>query len=608
MGEVAEDEGRRETGSSLWWWFSLNRENGGPAYHPHQHMACPFFVWYFNFTVSTLIFIFPLVACLVLLPSFRHKNWTSFFVVSIVVTCTLSARAERKNKKITMILGVSQVLLCLGTGFLLTVVYGSSSWLVGEAAVNVSVGPVTPPLPGKLGMWAGLWHVNLTYDTETLALNERVDWVTRKDLVEAHKKALREGWPLALVSLTAEFGGEGMDWRGLLGDGIMTAGMGSSALLVAAMGVWGVWVLLFTVSPQLAAPPLMFSGAIMTTCSLVYVIIVDLKVPHMLIVAGTKMELHLGYAWWICAVLGLCLTIVGIGLLLYDYYQPGKLATIFELDFGSPLHRLHHSSWSGPKAVHASKEADEPYSQYPRTRLSSCFNDFYVLSDDEETSRPPENKKSEHTIPKWKRIRNAPDCFSTPHPKSNEKRLLSEAPQTLGEDDITPSLDLTTLGEEHSHTAFSPPPDTLRRRSPEQPLEQEGPPPPPLPSPQHRITPSNPEAPDTSVSATTSLSDNHSTILVEKHQPKTNASLRTHIMRLSTRSQKFHRCFSKRLSYRSPMKKSLSLSKITQYSEIRGQFEDEDDEMGEWVEEKEEEDECGEDDESYAKKESITNL
>lgn len=498
------------------------------------------------------------------------------------------------------------MLLCLGTGFLLTVVYGSSSWLVGEAAVNVSVGPLKPPVPGRLGVWAGLWHVNLTYDTDTIALNERVDWVTREELVQAHKKALREGWPWALVSLTAELGGEGMEWRGQLGDGIMAAGLGASALLMAAMAVWCVWVLLFTVSPQLAARPLIFTGVIMTTCSFVYVVIVNFRVPHTLMVAGTKMELHLGIAWWMSTGLGICLTLVGVGLLLYDMCRPGQLATNFELDFGSPHHRLNSPSWGCLGPLHAFTEDDDSvYSQYPWPRLPGYFNDSYVLTDDEEMARPKKIKTSERSASKLKQ-----KMASTPHPKSSDKKP-SEALPTLELDNVTPTTITSTLGEGQIHTAFShPPPETLRRRSPEQPQEQKEPPPTRLPSPQQRITPTDTRVPDTLNSTTRSLGDNHSTILVEKHHPKTHASLRTHIMRSSTRSYKFHPRFSIRLSYKSPLKKkSLSMSRLSLYSEMRRQSDEEADEMDEWEEDYEDMDEYQEDEKSKsATRESITSL
>lgn len=504
-----------------------------------------------------------------------------------------------------MVVRVSQVLLCLGTGFLLTVVYGSSSWLVGEAAVNASVGPLSPPVPGRLGVWAGLWHVNLTYESDNFSLNERVDWASRKDLVEAHRKALSAGWPWPLVSLTAELGGEGMAWRGTLGDGIMAAGLGSSILLVAAMAVWCVWVLLFTVSPQLAARPIVVSGVIMSSCSFVYVVIVNSRVPHMLMVAGARMELHLGFAWWISAALGLCLTIVGAGLLIYDMYRPGQLATIFELDFGSPIHRLNHSSWSCPEPIQAFKE-EEVYSQYPWPRLPPYFNDCYVLSDDEEILRPKKAKKLKRPVSKGKKTAST-ERLSTPHPESSDKNPSFGALQTP-EDYMTPTLSTSTLSEGQEHTAFSPAPDTLRRRSPEQPLEQEEQPPGLPPPPQERITPPDTRAPDTPRPETRSLADNHSTILVEKHHPKTDASLRTHIMRRSTRSQKFYRRFSVRLSYISPFKrKSLSLSKLGLYSEMRRQSGEDDDDMDEWVE-YEDEYPCEDDSESVTRREAVTSF
>lgn len=492
---------------------------------------------------------------------------------------------------------VSQVFLCFATGFLLTVVYGSSSWLVGEAEVNVSVGPQKPPVQGTLGVWAGLWHINLTYVTDAFSLNERVDWTSRKDFVVAHKKALSDGWPWALVSLTAELGGEGTAWHGQLGDGLRQAGLAASSLLVAAITVWAVWVLLFTVSPQVAALPIMFSGAITATCSVVYVVCVSVRIPHTLTVAGTKMELHLGFAWWVTAALGLTLTLVGLGLLLYDIYRPGQLATVFEMDFGTPNHTLSRCSWKYSKPIFAFNEDEETYSQgYPWPRLPRYFKYDKVSLDDDMVAQSKETKQCPCQASEEKQKEQAvADRRPITCPKSDKKESLSETLKTpekgkdvVSEDEVVSTFNVSTLEHGQDHTVLSPQPTTLRRRSPEQPQEQERP-----PSPQEQsTTPLGMKMSDIPLTGTnTSLPDNHSTLLVEKYVPKTNALLRTPFIRRSVKNfSRFKARFPIRLSYKSPLlRKSLSLSRLVLPSEARQNFDEETNGKNEeWVEEYEE--------------------
>ncbi|MPC13800.1 Dual oxidase maturation factor 1 [Portunus trituberculatus] len=535
MYEALEDGGLAREGedtvSPFWWWFSLNREKGGPAYHFRQNATCPFFVSYFNITVSILIFILPLVLCLVLLSSARSKKWSKLLVV----------------------------LLVFGTGFLLTVVFESSWWLVGMAEVNMSVGPQKPPVQGTLEVWAGLWHLYLNYVTDDFTFNQRVDWSLREDLVAVHKKALNEGWPWALVSLAAELGDESTAWRGQLGDGLRLGGLAAASFMVAAITSWALWALLFIVSPQATGPPIMLSGTILAMCSVVYVLCVSWSMPDTLTVAGNKMTLSLGHAWWVTTGMGLCLTLVGLGLLLYDTYCPGQLATIFELEFGTPNQQLYPYSNKSPKPILAFHEEEEAYySQgYPWPRPLVYF------SDEEDTHL----KETERCICKLKQ-QTAPDG------KRNKIR-----------DEKTELTFASSLSDGQTHTTHNPPPDTLRRRSPEQ--QQVLPP----SSLEQNISPPTNSNEAAFTKTSTSIPDNHSTLLVERHVPKTNALLRTNSVRRSMRS--FCRVkprLSVRLSYRSALrKKSMSLSRLVLPSMAKQDCEEGNDGKSEqWVEENDE--------------------
>uniref|UniRef100_A0A0P4VW37 Uncharacterized protein n=1 Tax=Scylla olivacea TaxID=85551 RepID=A0A0P4VW37_SCYOL len=457
---------------------------------------------------------------------------------------------------------------------------------MGKAEVNMSVGPQQPPVQGTLEVWAGLWHLYLNYVTDAFTFTQRVDWSLREDLVAVHKKCLNEGWPWALVSLTAELGGEGTAWRGQLGDGLRMGGLAAASFMVTAITLWAVWVLLFIVSPQATGPLIMLSGAILATCSVAYVLCVNWYLPDTLIVAGTKMELSLGYAWWVTTGLGLCLTLVGLGLLLYDIYCPGQLATVFELEFGTPNQQLYHCSEKSPRPIFAFHEEEEAYySQgYPWPRPPWYFWD----ADDEETQL----KETERCLCRLKG-QTVPDRQSSSYSKLSKKRSLSESLRTpdwkkdvMCEEEAVPTL-ASTLSDGQTHTTYSPPPDTLRRRSPEQPSEQLSPP----SSLEQNISPPSDVSEAKFTKTSVSIPNNHSTLLVERHVPKTTALLRTNSVRRSVRS--FCRVkprLSIRLSYKSALRrKSMSLSRLVPpYMASQDSEEGSDGKSEQWVEEGEE--------------------
>ncbi|XP_071525986.1 uncharacterized protein [Panulirus ornatus] len=361
---------------------------------------------------------------------------------------------------------------------------GSSTWLVGETKVTVSVGPLRPPVTGTVGVWVGLWHVNLTYVTANLSLNERVTWDSRMDLVRAHRTALEDGWPWALLGITAELGGEGSGWRGCLSDGIRQAGLVSSCFLVASSYVWAVWVVLFTVAPELTARPLMVTGLLMALSALAYVILLGIHVPPQFVLCGSPMHLHLGIAWWLTTVTGVVLTVAGAGLLLYNTMRPGHLSTFFEIDFGLVSHRSFHPTWNR-EPLFAYKHG-ETYSQYSPFVL--CAGSVMRDSEPGEDGKNDENSKGtrgENCEKNRGREENdnreendAQSCTGSP-PKIQyflesetsrvtDTSLTSQLPRFKS----TLTLSCGTLAHDQEHTVLKTETSTVRRRSPEQ-IEQQ---------------------------------------------------------------------------------------------------------------------------------------
>ncbi|KAK4304741.1 hypothetical protein Pmani_023339 [Petrolisthes manimaculis] len=288
-------------------------------------------------TITSLVFLVPLVGFILILPSFRKKRWPSLLVV----------------------------MLCVMSGLLVTLVYRSSSWVVGQTEIMSSTGPMQEPEWGLLEVWAGLHHLNLSYVTQTMAITETVVLSSQADLARTHHKALQDGWPWPLVSITAELAGEGLAWDGLLGGGLMHAGSITSWMLEAALYVWGVWVVLFFMAPQLTPIPLMLSGVLTCLATVSYAACVGSRLPTVLRVGGVLMELHLGLAWWLTTGLSLTLTFAGIVMHIYNLMYPGHISTIFELDFGGEV-TSHDPPWDRVGPLLAYETSPDIYTQlYP---------------------------------------------------------------------------------------------------------------------------------------------------------------------------------------------------------------------------------------------------
>lgn len=302
--ELGHHHSHEETGTMMGW-FSMSRKDGGPTSYSNFPFSYSTLYSSSDITICCFAFSIPLISFLILLPSFRKKHWPSVLVV----------------------------FLCILTGLGLISAYVSSSWLIGETEIKMPVGPKRPPIKSLVGMWVGLWHANLTYITPELYLNHMITWADRSGMSTFHKTALEKGWPLALVSLTAEISGESLAWRGLLGDGIYFAGSMASYPLIAAIYSWAVWVLIFFVAPELTCQPLIVTGILMALSALAYIGCGVYYFPAKFIIGGTLIKLKLGWAWWLIGSMSIILTIVGGILLIYDRMYPGRVAAMFKVDF-----------------------------------------------------------------------------------------------------------------------------------------------------------------------------------------------------------------------------------------------------------------------------------
>jgi len=310
--QLEEREEYVEESSYMAWFFSMSRENGGYSRFKCMGIQLPLSL---DITLLCwiLAFIIPVVGFCLIIPALRKKACASFIVVMIF----------------------SSTGLALITGLLTT------SWLVGEVEGHMTIGPLNPRCNVRVGMWVGLSNINITLETRKIYLNERVSIHNNLLLKEQQQRAMLAGWPWPILLLIENLTGEGRNWSGTLGFALNRAGRSVNAVLYLSSFLWLVWMICFTIAAHLACKPLILSGILELLSAGVYAIQVYVYIVPYVMIDGNKLSFSLGWSWWLTLILGLFHILCGIILFAYEHFKPGKLSTIFEVDFGLPTHRLN---------------------------------------------------------------------------------------------------------------------------------------------------------------------------------------------------------------------------------------------------------------------------
>ncbi|XP_068245542.1 uncharacterized protein [Palaemon carinicauda] len=325
-------------------WFSMNREDGGPSYISNLPLSHAAALFTSDTALCCFVFIIPIIAFIILLPSFRKKHLSSVLVV----------------------------ILCLLSGLGTSCAYVSSSWVTGETEVKMPISPKGHPVKSLVGFWVGLWHAKLTFIYDDAHITHYVYWFSRTELMGIHTRALKEGWPLALVSLTAEISGEGRAWRGVFGNAVAHAGSMTSYILIAALYSWAVWVVILIACPELSCRPLIITGILTAISSVTYLGCALYNFPEYVLVDRKIIKLRLGWAWWVMGCMSVILAIVSVVLTLYDHMYPGKLGAMFKLDFYTKSDALS----GAPELLYAYESAGETYSHmYPISVSNFWYGD-----------------------------------------------------------------------------------------------------------------------------------------------------------------------------------------------------------------------------------------
>lgn len=318
------------------------------------------------------------------------------------------------------------------SGLLVTLVYFSSSWVVGQTEMSASTGPRERREWGLLEVWAGLHHLHLSYVTHKTVVIENVALSSRADLAKVHRKALQGGWPWPLVSIMAELSGEGLAWDGQLGGGLIHAGALTSWLLKVVLYVWGVWVVLFFMAPQLTPVPLMLSGVLAGLATVSYAACVGSRLPPVLRVGEVLINLQLGSAWWLATSLSLTLTFAGVVLHLYDITHPGQLASTFELDFGGQVNS-HDPPWERVGPLLAYEASQDTYTQLYPPGHCPLFAQQSQVSKDVESSETVQ-KTAKHQLLQDPTSTTSDSCETTTGHSPGKQAVQSQDSTSLPKD------------------------------------------------------------------------------------------------------------------------------------------------------------------------------
>ncbi|CAL4062733.1 unnamed protein product [Meganyctiphanes norvegica] len=295
------------------WFFKMSRDSGGSARFECMGIQLPLSLD-ITYLFWILVFIVPVIGFCLIIPALRKKACASFIVVVMF----------------------SSTGLALITGLLTT------SWLVGEVEGKMTIGPLNTRCNTRVGMWVGLSTINVTLERTNMFLNERISINDNVILHADQKHAMMAGWPWPILLVIEYLTGEGRNWSGTLGFYLNRAGRSVYLVLYLSTGLWVVCLVCFTIAAHLACKPLILSGVLELLAAMIYAMQVHIFIAPYIIIEGNKLQFSLGWSWWLTLFLGLLHISCGIVLFAYEYFRPGKLSTIFEVDFGFPTHRLEY--------------------------------------------------------------------------------------------------------------------------------------------------------------------------------------------------------------------------------------------------------------------------
>lgn len=296
-------------------WFDLFRENGGPTLYAHSNRT-PVIGDVTTITLCT-VFATLYLAFFIVFPGIRRERFTTFLSVSLS--------------------------LFVGTAILIG--NNGTSWHHAQAEIASSYKSFSDvKIMGKLGVYIGLSHTNVTLEampiyynhTMDVNFNERFRWGRPNQLEEEYKTALIKGLPFPILTVIEYLAvdAEGFCW----GRNYREAGYYTSIFLWAAFVLWVCMNMLLVIVPRYGAYLMTATGGMMMFSDFVYWWLLPGK-PLVIHVEGVTLTFELGWCFWLTLVAGFACFMVGLSISIIDLIYPHKFSTILEMDYGTPFDR-----------------------------------------------------------------------------------------------------------------------------------------------------------------------------------------------------------------------------------------------------------------------------
>lgn len=296
-------------------WFDLSRENGGPTLYAYSNRTSV--IGDVHTITLCIVFGTLYLAFFVVFPGIRKERFTTF------ISVTLS--------------------LFVGTAILLG--KNGSGWHVGNSEIASSYRAFSnEKIMGKIGVYIGLSHVNVTLEampiyyntTKDINFNERFSFDRPTQLQDEFRKALVKGLPFPILTV-AEYlsvDAEGFCW----GRGYRNAGYMTSIFLWAAFVSWLAMNLLLIVVPRYGAYLMTLTGSLMIFSNFVYWSMIPGR-PLVIRVEEAIITFDFGWCFWLILIAGCVCLMIGGSISVIDLIYPHKFSTIIEMDYGTPFDR-----------------------------------------------------------------------------------------------------------------------------------------------------------------------------------------------------------------------------------------------------------------------------
>lgn len=298
-------------------WFDLFRDNGGPALYPESNRTSV--VGDVQAITVYIVFATLLVAFLVVMPGIRRERFTTF--TSVILS---------------LFVGGSTLIGICGCG-----------WHTAEADISSAYRAFSnEKLNGRIGVYIGLMHVNVTLDAlpnqnneskfMDVAFNERFGFDKPTQLMEEFKKGLKKGLPFPILTV-AEYmavDAEGFCW----GRNYRQAGYYCNFFLWASFAVWLLMNITLVSVPRYGAYLMVITGSMMNLSLLVYYWLLpsrELKIPF----ENITLTFELGWCFWLILSSGSLCLLIGISISVIDLIYPHKFTIILEMDYGTAFDR-----------------------------------------------------------------------------------------------------------------------------------------------------------------------------------------------------------------------------------------------------------------------------